>query len=573
MSVREQILGDFMAVSMADIVKAVGDGIVSVDELQQAVKSYSPVRRHKAVPRLTEVKAWLAAQEANTEEAYDRFLSEFPGSSLSEMAETAKTDLRRAEELQAWQIAQEANTEEAYERFLSKYPGSSLAGQAEMAIKQLLEAKEQAKRDAVWNSVDKKDAGALRCFISEHPDDPHCDEARQMLNAIQEIDILGSDMTALTARINAIRTDPTVIDPDMVISEEIEKWLKNEKISVSVYDLLDKIEEDRNFLGASVLKKLIYKGLLSYSDLTGRGIRREFIVPLAQGINRQKFSSPRPLEKIKKTCTEVYFWGFPSSGKSCALGAILSVARRGRVARSMELDSDCQGYAYMTQLASLFSGNGKVGILPAGTPTTSTYEMGFDLEDEKGRIHPITCIDLAGELVRCMYKSDAGLMMDDEETRALETLTRILIDNRTVNRKIHIFVLEYGGEERLYEGHDQEFYLQSALTYINRTKIFEKDTDAIYLMLTKVDKTGLVGKELVDTLAKYIEDNYNGFYQGLESICRRNKINDGKVWRIPFSLGEVCFQNYCVFNEIPAANVVRELLIRTKAPGKSKLKE
>ena len=99
--------------------------------------------------------------------------------------------------------------------------------------------------------------------------------------------------------------------------------------------------------------------------------------------------------------------------------------------------------------------------------------------------------------------------------------------------------------------------MDAALRYIERTKIFQTETDAIYLMLTKVDKTGVTGQDLVRVLTDYIENNYKGFYQGLEKICRDHEINGGKVERIPFSLGEVCFQDYCLFNEAPAANVVK----------------
>lgn len=63
--------------------------------------------------------------------------------------------------------------------------------------------------------------------------------------------------------------------------------------------------------------------------------------------------------------------------------------------------------------------------------------MGFDLEDEDGKVHPITCMDLAGELMRCMYRSDAGENLSDEELETLDILTNALIDpkTRTKNKK------------------------------------------------------------------------------------------------------------------------------------------
>ena len=46
--------------------------------------------------------------------------------------------------------------------------------------------------------------------------------------------------------------------------------------------------------------------------------------------------------------------------------------------------------------------------------------------------------------------------------------------------------------------------------------------------------------------------------------CEDYEINNGIVEIIPFSLGQVCFQDYCLFDERPAANIVRKLLERTK---------
>ena len=53
-------------------------------------------------------------------------------------------------------------------------------------------------------------------------------------------------------------------------------------------------------------------------------------------LSKTVFPDVAPLSQVSKSpCTEVYFWGIPSSGKSCALGAILSSAKSGKVARSM----------------------------------------------------------------------------------------------------------------------------------------------------------------------------------------------------------------------------------------------
>ena len=58
----------------------------------------------------------------------------------------------------------------------------------------------------------------------------------------------------------------------------------------------------------------------------------------------------------------------------------------------------------------------------------------------------------------------------------------------------------------------------------------------------------------------------------MKKICKDNEINRGNVEIQPFTLGTVCFQNYCKFKEDTAATVVRTLIKRSYGykPGKIK---
>lgn len=465
-------------------------------------------------------------------------------------------------EQEDWENARNLRSIEALEKYLSTYLDGSHRDEARSLIRSLQEAEIHKASANAWESVDKNCISELRRFCEENPDDTHCIEAKKLINKLRREEFIGFDINALVKRIKNIQADKAVINTDDEIYKTIVGYLYRGKIKHS--DLMAMLKEDHNILRASVVNKLLDNGYLDYNDFETIGINVAFIRHLVNGEQTQSFAIPRKIEKINKISTEIYFWGIPSSGKSCALGAILSVAGNGRVAKSMSQDNDCQGYGYMTRLAALFKSNDRVGTLPEGTSIYSTYEMGFDLEDEKNAVHPLTCIDLAGELVRCMYKSDAKEDMSNDEKNALDTLTRVLIDNRTKNRKIHFFVLEYGADDRKYEGLTQNVYLDGALRYIERTGIFKNDTDAIYLMITKVDKAKASKGQLSSILKEYISETYGGFYNGLVKICKDCEINNGNVEIVPFSLGQVCFQDYCLFDERPASNVVRKLLERSK---------
>lgn len=390
------------------------------------------------------------------------------------------------------------------------------------------------------------------------------------------------NIETLIAEIHRIDTAPAVVNgvvtgdkhaktteliKDYVYTSPSQPQSTGHPIPERLNDLLDALQKDRNLLKSTVVNNLMSENILTQEHFKQMGIGWQFMQALASGQGVQNFSTPPLLEKINRKSTEVYFWGIPSSGKSCAIGAIISMAAASKAAlcRSIFEDNHCQGYNYMMRLKNLFKMDGRVTSLPNRTPVIATYEMGFDLNDHLGRVHPITFIDLAGELIRCMFKSDTGQKLADDERTALDVLDKILVDERTENQKLHFFVLEYGGEAREYEGLSQASYLAGALNYIRSKDIFRDRTDGIYLLVTKADKAGMPEEELPDYLMEYIYDThgYQGFAQGLKTLCQKYHINGGELNVFPFSLGEVCFKDYCVFNGKYTEDVITELVKRT----------
>lgn len=480
---------------------------------------------------------------------------------IKKLIESSET--RTEKEERDWEIARSQKSIDKLKEFLESYSDNKHRNEARELIIEL-EKKRRSEYNEIWTSVNKDSIEDLQDFIKNFPYDEHCEKAKEIINELQQKIFFGFGIEALIARINAIQTEGKKYqDKDTIITDLIIDYVNRKEISIN--DLLLAIEKDNNLLKSSVLYKLINEnGYFSYNDLEALGIDQKFIHCLTQNKQTQIFAPTKKIDKINRLSTEVYFWGIPSSGKSCALGALLSVANNGKVVRSMIKDNDCQGYGYMTRLAQLFKLNGEAGILPEGTSIYSTYEMGFDLEDDNKKLHPITCIDFAGELIRCMYKSDANEELNTDEKEALDTLTNILIDNRTKSRKIHFFVIEYNGEIRNYEGLSQTSYLDAAFRYIDKEDILKKDTDAIYIMITKVDKAMAKGQDLQNILKDYIKENYWSFYNGLERICRNYEINNGNVEILPFSLGKVCFQDYCIFSDQATTYVLRKILSSSK---------
>lgn len=359
-------------------------------------------------------------------------------------------------------------------------------------------------------------------------------------------------------------------------------------------DLLDEVRRDHNWLGSDVVAAMLRDHVVSESDLKDIGIHPDFISMLKKPKHRVPFPSHVMPEPIVNDATEIYFWGMPSSGKTCALCSILGTLKNGNVISYMNPDPSCSGFGYISMATDMFKAsqsqsgeNGQsVTLLPLGTSERAFYELAMQVVDKEGLRHPITCIDMAGETIRSMYKSNANLPLEGYQVDVLQSLNDILTKNhKPGNRMIHVFVVEYGAENRRYEGLDQITLLESAANYLTNLKlqkkklfrtvqygIFEEDADGIYIMVTKADKMNAQGNDLRIMTMDYLQGAYGNFYRSLQHICETYNINDGKLMTIPFSIGDTCFQDFCRFESTAARRFIERIMVeRTYGSRDSKM--
>ena len=558
------------------IVKFIREGIVSVLELEDSENTngeYSNDMRDRVNSLLqdNEPADWQKALETDTVEGYQCYLDTYNDGKHRDEARQRKKELLNPTTPHKNDIPPATGSDSLVEKlpelmaFMEQDPDNPI----------ILNYLNEADRFIVNHTEDKslleEYQVAFENFNALHPNNPNKVRIQRLINKIINLrDIwIDMDMTALIREVKNIQADKNVLNSAETIFNVIVQNIEEDN-DINLENVVDAIAKDKNWLGAKVIYKLYNEGYLTKEDFKAMNVNKQFIQHMLQKIPPQTFDVPAPLTQISRPSTEIYFWGIPSSGKSCALGGILSVANNGRVASHMRKDSRCQGYGYMSRLMLLFANDGNVGTLPEGTQTTATYEMGFDLTDNDGKIHPITCIDLAGEMIRCMFKFDSGDDLDDSELKTLDTLTKLLVNNRTQNRKMHFFVIEYGADDRLYEGLPQRTYLEAAVEYIRNFEIFKNNTDAIFVLVTKVDMAPDTAPRN-QVVAEYLDRNYKGFINGLKSICKENDINEGVIEIIPFSLGTVCFRDYCLFDEKAAELVVKRIIQNTKGFSQDKL--
>ena len=214
-------------------------------------------------------------------------------------------DLLENAEPNDWSAALKEDSIRAYQDYLNQYPEGSHRQEARNAISRLktqsakMEADIRKSEDKIlYDSINKKDKKALQDFIDKYEDNAYVDEAKKILNELENRDYIHYGMDALKEDILATQTDKSINDPNKQILELIESAFTDGTIDID--DLLDEIEDDNNFLNAWVIKELVKKQRLNYRDLEDIGIKTEFIQKLAGNVQRTRFDVPESISEISR---------------------------------------------------------------------------------------------------------------------------------------------------------------------------------------------------------------------------------------------------------------------------------
>lgn len=464
--------------------------------------------------------------------------------SLDELRETGNLDAskRRAivalqketgkEDNEAWKQARSGN-EDLLCDYIKRFPRGNHVQDAKERLEDIQRARKESDDNEAWKNSRYGNESSLRDYISCFPNGKYVDEAKQ------RIDNLEAERNKALAQRDKVK-------------EEIRK----NPNSYSPYDIIEFLEN----------------GTLTELDLL------DVDIPQSAIDNLYKVTAPRlnlgdVPEYIPSGFTEVYLWGGPGSGKTTALGAILQVADKNGY---LEIVPGA-GFHYANQLKNIFSDDGVANdYLPAPTPAEVTQYLPFTLKKSNEKhSRSVSTIELSGEVFQCFYYVNANLPFPTQSHQdSFYLLNDFLKSN---NRKIHFFFLDYDrGNKPDHMGIRPSDYLSAASTYFQKTNLFDKTTDAVYVVLTKSDlMLDDEGNHVsVEERVKYAKEylggnNYKSFIETLKSNIKNNGINGGKLTVEPFTLGKVYFQDICDFEGSSAENIVNILMDRIKVSKKS----
>lgn len=260
-------------------------------------------------------------------------------------------------------------------------------------------------------------------------------------------------------------------------------------------------------------------------------------------------------DSIPKGRTEIYFWGAPGSGKTCTLAAVLSTAKK----RGYFSPQQCSGLMYMTQLSNLFSDG--VATLPPSTSVEVTQALSFNLRDANLAEHPVSLIEISGEIFQCISQAITGQdIPDDGHLTAYKSLLGFLRSKE--NPKYHFFVIDVDNTKKDAYGFSQMDYLENAALFFKNNQIFNDKTAGINILVTKSDLLGRTQEERKLEAIRILKENYMNFVNSLKTIANQCNLipkKNGMIPVIPFTLGEVYLQNKCIFDPAMSEEVIKIL--------------
>jgi len=507
-------------------------------------------------------------------------LSELIGAGLPDDKVQGIRNLMAAEEESSWAEAKNQDTLESYRLYVSTYPEGVHVDEAH--------AKVDYYDDFNWNHTKQNiSETSLNAYLDKFPDGKHVSECNYLLSDLpwlkaQEINTIaayeeykinnpGKHTSEIVQLINDLNDDNDWENACLMSSTDAYRryldqhpngkhaYEAQSKIQASAgHDIfIDELMEDPNSHDAREIQTKVGNNVISWED-----IAQVFGEDKKEAIKAFKLPSPLPEKnpptKLQGNSTEVYFWGTPSSGKTCALGSIISNAQSMGILEML----DCSGKDYMTRLSNIF---GKEGFctFPDSTSVENIQEMILKLRDKKSRQHKLTLIDLAGELFRSAYFKRNSLFLSQDKADTLDIALNYLKDSR--NEKIHFFVVEYGAHDNEWEGLKMVNYLDNMISFLKKENIFRKSTVGVYVLVTKCDKIQCPIEERPKMAFEYVTQKMPSFWNNLESTCKKASVGDLKV--LSFSVGDVFAKNLCKFEGADTIKVIGKLITKTDAEG------
>lgn len=551
---REKILKAIGGIPAESLYNYIKQGIVTYQELLEHGLDKFPEKKAYVESKLSagEQSAWKDAEQMNTVEGYDKYLSSFPTGAHASESRVALTSLEDS----YWQQIQQNISDQSLSNYTRIYPNGKYLAQCDALLS-----------DMPWFETKKRNTiEAYNNYAANYPG-KHVDEIKQAILAIED-----ENDWSYVAQVNKTSAYKQYLDKHphgnhaTTAKERIANRSQKERI-------LDAIRKNANEYSASQLQNYVENHTLEWIDLL-EVFSEAQQKAIESWTKTEKLPQCPPSQKLLEGSTEIYFWGTRGTGKTCAMGAVLSTAKN----KKMMIARSCPHRTYMDQLSNLFGNNSMQSIcnLPESTSKDSIAEMNLRLIDSKEKFHNVTFIDLAGEVVTGIYKYQNKLPLLESEQAIIEQVLSYL--QNPYNNKIHFFILEYECQDENekkfvkelkdmgYSGVLQGDVLTSIAEFLDNTGGLRKSTVGVYGLVTKSDLIDPSPTKRPKLANEYVQQSLAAFWKAISLACKKANVKDVKT--ISFSIGDVFAKDLCVFDGSDSMKIVDRLLQKTPAESK-----
>ena len=416
--------------------------------------------------------------------------------------------------------------------------------------------------DKVWNITDKESEQQLQDYKVLFPKGKYIEKAKAMLEALDDW------MRARNSGDIFVVYYYLKNNPESPYRDNACCFLKNLK-----HQEICRMRREPNRYDVSRLRWLVKLDIFTVDELISEGVMTENVWNTLNSID-VKNDLPDIYEAMQNSeaeCpegyTDVYFFGMPSTGKTCILQGLLSTS-------SLQLDLTSSGGSYAEALRQYTD----YGMTTPRTPDNSvtTLKAMIITDDHTPIEHKVNFVEMSGSHFLDMVEDNGGHSKEENNSDIANLL-------HNDNRKVFFLIIDPTINEvrfnREYDEYGEQTWekiqrlkhavLNQNIFMQNIVKIFQdpansdimRKVDSIHIIVTKADIFGerlQRGEKALD----YFNDHYGiNVTQPLVDLCKKYHINCNSNFRpklFTFSLGKFYVGGLYEYDPIDS-----ELLVRT----------
>lgn len=398
--------------------------------------------------------------------------------------------------------------------------------------------------DSVWGLVDKENIQEIQNYTTIFPSGLHANETRDILNAIVEWNNVKNTNDIFVIN-NYLRTNP--MSPFRQQASILIAGLKQGEINA--------MKNNPNNYEVPRLMKLLNDGIATERELIMANVMTENIL---ETLRTTSIESDLPdirkaiadsHAECKDGFTDVFFFGVPSTGKTCVL---MGMSR----SNSLHINLASGGGDYASALQQYTD----VGVTVPRTPGTfvTTLEATISSRNEPGTVHKVNLVEMSGEEFAFGIANNPNHVFTFEDMGS--GATQLLKNN---NHKVFFLIIDPTANvvrinREIVDGYDEEtgqplthleYCVVNQRTLIQKmVNLFEnpgnsdimKKVDSIHIIMTKSDTLGNP-IEREEKALRIFYDKFGGdILEPLINLCREYNINSNNQFHpklYTFSLG------------------------------------